>query len=121
MKYFCKDNNNDLFCFLGFVALIVGGSDGATVEVYSPNGDCQHQLPNIPSVSGYLRYPTPAYIDGKLLSCGGHPESSATVRIISRIKFLFVLITCYKKLNKWFERLSCMAPNLFSANYFLIF
>jgi hypothetical protein len=81
------------------VALIVGGNDGTTVEVYSPNGDCQHQLPNIPTVSGFLQYPTPAYIDGKLLACAGHPESSATVRIISNIKNLYRLIPSYIKLN----------------------
>ncbi len=96
LKYFWNDNNNALFCFLGIVALIVGG-DGPTVEVYSPNGDCQHQLPNIPTVSGGFHLPAPAYINGKLLSCGGHPGSPATVRIISRIKILYKWIPCYKK------------------------
>jgi hypothetical protein len=79
------------------VALIVGGHDGPTVEVYSPNGDCQHQLPNIPIGSGYFYWPVPAYINGKLLSCGGNPQSSATVRIISRIKILYSPF--YKKLS----------------------
>ena len=42
-------NQKITISFLGFVAVVVGGPDEKTTsEVYSPNGKCQHKLPNIP-------------------------------------------------------------------------
>ena len=48
---------------------MVGGSiNGLKVEVYSPDGMCQHNLAPLP-VS--LNEPVPAYIDNKIFVCGG--------------------------------------------------
>ena len=60
----------------GFVALIVGGDMyGPAVEIYSPEGKCQHRLPDIPIGGSYLVLPTLSYINGKIMSCAGHSAS----------------------------------------------
>ena len=60
----------------GFVALIVGGdSYGPAVEIYSPEGKCQHRLPDIPIRGSFLHIPTLSYINGKIMSCAGHSAS----------------------------------------------
>ena len=33
---------------IGSVAFLVGGCDSITVELYSPEGECQHELAPIP-------------------------------------------------------------------------
>jgi len=55
------------------VAFVVGGNNNGSVEVISPNGKCQHQLPDIPIGLYYTYFTTPvmAYIDGKILVCAG--------------------------------------------------
>jgi hypothetical protein len=56
----------------GFVAFVVGGSVHKEVELYSPEGNCQHSLAQIP-VSGSQSYePVLAYIDDKILACAGY-------------------------------------------------
>ena len=57
----------------GFVALIVGGDMyGPAVEIYSPEGKCQHRLPDIPIGGSYLVLPILSYINGKIMSCAGY-------------------------------------------------
>ena len=69
-----------ILLILGYVALIVGGvGHGPAVEVYSPDGKCQHQLASIPTGGLYQYVPTLAYIDGKILSCAGIGSGNATV------------------------------------------
>jgi hypothetical protein len=73
---------NSCFCITGYVALIVGSSDqGPAVEVYSPDGMCQHRLADIPVGGAYLHLPTLAYIDGKLLSCAGDAVGNSTASV----------------------------------------
>lgn len=58
---------------VGFVALIVGsGGHGPAVELYSPEGKCQHRLSDIPIEGDSFILPVLAYIDGKILSCAGN-------------------------------------------------
>ena len=67
--------------FEGQVALIIGTLGlGPAVEVYSPDGKCQHQLANIPIEGSTLRLPTIAYIDGKILSCAGFSVWEVSLR-----------------------------------------
>jgi N-acetylneuraminic acid mutarotase len=55
----------------GFVAFVVGGNVHKEVELYSPEGNCQHSLAPIP-VSGSESYePVLAFTDEKILACGG--------------------------------------------------
>ena len=57
----------------GFVAIIVGGAGvGPAVEIYSPEGKCQHRLPDIPIGGIYLHIPTLSYINSKIMSCAGY-------------------------------------------------
>ena len=57
----------------GHVALIIGGESetGPAVEVFSPDGKCQHQLANIPISTLTLHLPALGYVEGKIISCGG--------------------------------------------------
>ncbi len=52
---------------------MVGGDtdQGKNVEIYSPDGGCQHLLREIPDsyLDGFYR-PILAYIGGKILACG---------------------------------------------------
>jgi hypothetical protein len=57
-----------MFDTSGFVAFVVGGNNHKDVELYSPDGNCQHSLSPIP-VSGYES--VLAFIDDKILACGG--------------------------------------------------
>ncbi len=41
---------NIFFFHLGSVILLVGGCDSVTVELYSPEGECQHELAPIPTL-----------------------------------------------------------------------
>jgi len=50
---------------------VVGDYKSREVEIYSPEGKCQHLLKNIES-HGFLR-PILAYIRGKILACGANP------------------------------------------------
>jgi hypothetical protein len=60
-----------IFDTSGFVAFVVGGNDHTEVELYSPEGNCQHNLAPIP-VSGLESHePILAYIDDKILACAG--------------------------------------------------
>jgi hypothetical protein len=53
---------------LGFVALIAGGDGHAEVELYSPDGNCQHKLAPLP-VASYK--PVLAFIANMFLAYGG--------------------------------------------------
>ena len=72
----------------GFVALIVGG-DGPAVEIYSPEGKCQHRLPDIPIGGIYLHIPTLSYINGKIMSCAGH--SARQNNTVSKSTFSLIM------------------------------
>ena len=64
----------------GFVALVVGGNDfGVCVELYSPEGKCQHSLSEIPTGSTFLHSPTLAFIDEKIYACAGQSDGNGTV------------------------------------------
>ena len=83
--------NRGLFLsFQGQVALIVGSNSrfGSAAEIYSPEGNCQHQLANLPVNTTNLLIPTVAYIDGKILSCGGDPHKGTVSLTIPRQTFI---------------------------------
>jgi len=62
------------------VALVVGGDPaGPSVEVFSPEGKCQHLLSSIPIGGPALHIPVLAYIEGNILACAGHSYGNATV------------------------------------------
>ena len=64
------------------MALVVGGdpnSGGASVEVFSPEGKCQHLLSSIPVGGTYLHIPVLSYIGGNIFACAGHSNGNATV------------------------------------------
>lgn len=73
----------------GFVALIVGGKYGPAVEIYSPEGKCQHRLPDIPIGGSYLRIPILSYINGKIMSCAG--ESALQNNTVSKSTFSLIM------------------------------
>ena len=75
--------NRGLFLsFQGQVALIVGAFGfGPAAEIYSPEGNCQHQLADLPINGTFLHNPTVAYIDGKFFSCGGHSQETVSLTI----------------------------------------
>jgi hypothetical protein len=57
---------------LGFVAFVVGGNGNAgiqRVELYSPDGNCQHNLSSVPVE---LYEPVLSHIDDKIFACGGN-------------------------------------------------
>ena len=55
--------------FAGFVAFIIGSSE---INLYSPNGKCQHKLtPNIPDVLSVSRLSVLGIINEKIVVCGG--------------------------------------------------
>ena len=62
------------------MALIVGSIGyGPAVEVYSPDGGCQHRLASLP-IGGLFHFsPTLAFVDDKILSCAGGGDGSGTV------------------------------------------
>ena len=53
----------------GFVAFVVGGGGHDEVEIFSPDGNCQHRLASFPLSP--IRQPVLAYIDNQVLACGG--------------------------------------------------
>ena len=56
----------------GHVAFVVGGSNNKNVEIYSPDGNCQHKLYPIPfQTQSSLYGPVVGYIDEKIYVCGG--------------------------------------------------
>ena len=63
----------DWFCFSGSVALIVGGEGKFDVELYSPEGQCQHLLAPIPGriIMTEFWKPVLAYLGGKIMACHG--------------------------------------------------
>jgi hypothetical protein len=61
-----------IFDTSGFVALVVGGNDHKEVELYSPEGNCQHNLAPIPVPGSQSHEPVLAYIDEKILACAGY-------------------------------------------------
>jgi hypothetical protein len=65
--------------FVGFVALVVGGVFGPFVEVYSPEGKCQHRLTEIPIGGTKLHYPVLALIDEQIFACAGFSDGNGTV------------------------------------------
>jgi hypothetical protein len=65
--------------FKGFVALVVGGDVGPSVVVYSPEGRCQHRLPDIPIGGTQLHYLVLAFIDEKIFVCAGNSDGNGTV------------------------------------------
>ena len=59
------------------------------MEVFSPDGKCQHQLASIPVNGSYLHYPVLAYIDGKILSCAGDTPSANVSEVhYSNVSFM---------------------------------
>ena len=46
-----------------------------SIELYSPEGGCQYQLEDYPIDGAYLYWPAVAYIDGKIVACGGNNVS----------------------------------------------
>ena len=74
----------DQICFslIGYVALIVGTNEfGPAIEIYSPDGKCQHQLAHVPIDGTLFHLPAIAYINGKILSCGGHSDGEVSCQI----------------------------------------
>ena len=69
--YFCH-SSQFIISATGDVAFIVGGNGLTSVEVYSPEGKCQHRLSDIPIEGDSFMLPVLAYIDGKILSCAGN-------------------------------------------------
>ena len=60
----------------GFVAIVVGGElNGTAVEIFSPDGKCQHRLADIPKNGSYYHIPVLALVDNRILSCGGRADS----------------------------------------------
>jgi hypothetical protein len=57
---------------LGYVALVVGGYPHKEAELYSPDGNCQHNLAPVPISSDGFYMPVLAFIDHKILACGGY-------------------------------------------------
>ncbi len=53
--------------FSGYIAFILGGSSNV-VELYSPEGKCQHKLANFPISTQHL---TPMFWKGQVFVCGG--------------------------------------------------
>jgi hypothetical protein len=56
------------FVITGFVAFVVGGYDHKEVELFSPDGNCQHKLASTPLA---MVEPVLTLIDDKILACGG--------------------------------------------------
>jgi hypothetical protein len=54
-----------IICFLEHIALVVGGS-GTSVELYSPSGNCNHQLADFPVSS---ENPVLVYVDEMIIAC----------------------------------------------------
>jgi hypothetical protein len=52
--------------FLGYVALVVG--NGLSVELYSPNGNCNHKLANFPISCDN---PVLVYVNAMIIACSG--------------------------------------------------
>ncbi len=64
------------------MALVVGGND-TSVEVFSPEGKCQHLLSSIPIGGAKYHIPVLAYIDEKIFACAGYTrEGNGTVNIL---------------------------------------
>ena len=81
--------------FKGQVALIVGTNGfGPAAEIYSPEGNCQHQLANLPVNTTNPLIPTLAYIDGKILSCGGHIEEGSVSLAVPKPTFIIKSSLC---------------------------
>ncbi len=57
--------------FSGQVALVVGGEGKLDVELYSPESGCNHLLKSVPAQISEFWRPILAYIDNKILACGG--------------------------------------------------
>ena len=55
----------------GFVAFVVGG-ELSGVEIFSPDGKCQHRLADVPINGSYYHFPVLALVDDGILSCSGH-------------------------------------------------
>jgi hypothetical protein len=68
------------------VALIVGGLRGSSVEVYSPEGKCQHLLSDIPIEATYFKQPVLAFVDNKIIACAGDSDGTGTVNLKKYIK-----------------------------------
>ena len=58
-----------LIFFTGYVALVVGGFDSSSVELYSPTGKCNHLLAPVPA-SG-VKNPVLVYVDEMIIACQG--------------------------------------------------
>ena len=62
------------------MALVVGGDElGPSVEVISPDGKCQHRLPDIPAGRPFLDTPTLPYIEDNIFACVENPNGKKTV------------------------------------------
>ena len=55
--------------FSGFVALVVGDDNTASVEVYSPNGKCNYRLAPLPSARRHN--PVLVYANHQIIACSG--------------------------------------------------
>jgi hypothetical protein len=65
------------------VALVVGGEYGPFVEVYSPEGKCQHRLSDIPIGGNSFYFPVLALIDENIFACAGSSAGNGTVYVIN--------------------------------------
>ena len=55
------------------MAFVVGGDQTEhAVEIFSPDGKCQHRLADIPINGSFYHIPVLALVDNGILSCGGH-------------------------------------------------
>jgi hypothetical protein len=61
---------------VGSVALIVGGEGKFDVELYSPEGLCQHLLAQVPGSMTEFWRPVLAYLDGKIMACHGSENNT---------------------------------------------
>jgi len=60
----------------GFVAFVVGGFGHKEVELYSPDGTCQHSLAPFPVSGSEYFEPVLAFMDEKILACGGRQNKN---------------------------------------------
>ena len=115
--------------FIGSVALIVGGEGKFDVELYSPEGGCQHLLAPVPGrMTEFLR-PVLAYLGGKIMACHGSENnvycwayeiSNNTWSILTHStvyknhfpgkNLFFPQSVSYTIKDNWLKSVSCTAP-----------
>ena len=79
----------NLFAEKEEVAVLAGGYDGAnilhSVEIFSPDGNCNMRLPSLPeAVYGLGIF----FVNGTLYACGGHLKSCFVLSKEPRLKWI---------------------------------